>query len=42
MKAKVLVIIGSAGKGSSNAKLMEVFTELSADDFQLIVAQELG
>lgn len=42
MKAKILVIIGSASKGSSNAKLMEVFAELSADDFQLTVSQELG
>ncbi|MNJ87454.1 NADPH azoreductase [compost metagenome] len=42
MKAKILVIIGSASKGSSNAKLMEVFAELNADDFQLTVFEGLG
>ncbi|MEQ7802158.1 NAD(P)H-dependent oxidoreductase [Pedobacter sp. ASV1-7] len=42
MKAKILVIIGSASKESSNAKLMEEFAELSADDFQLTVFTKLG
>lgn len=42
MKAKILVIIGSASRGSSNAKLMEVFAELNADNFQYTVFEELG
>ena len=36
------MIIGSASKESSNAKLMEVFAELSADDFQITIFEELG
>ncbi|MFA4867955.1 MAG: NAD(P)H-dependent oxidoreductase [Pedobacter sp.] len=36
------MIIGSASKESSNAKLMEEFAELSADDFQLTVFKGLG
>ena len=42
MKAKILVIIGSASKGASNAKLMEVFAEVNADDFELKVCEDLG
>lgn len=42
MKAKILVIIGSASKGSSNAKLMEGFAELNVDDFEFTVFEGLG
>lgn len=42
MKAKILVIIGSASIASSNTKLMDVFAELNADDFQLTVFEGLG
>ena len=41
MKAKVLVLIGSASRGSSNAKLMELFAELTTQDLEVVIHEEL-
>jgi chromate reductase len=41
-KAKILIIIGSASAGSSNSKLMEVFSDLTRDDFEISTVEELG
>lgn len=41
-KAKVLVIIGSASKVSSNSRLMEVFRAFYADELEIMTYQDLG
>lgn len=41
-KAKVLVIIGSASKSSSNSKLMKAFVKLMADDLGITIYDNLG
>lgn len=42
MKSKILVIIGSASRESSNAKLMNLFLELTAADFEVTIFDDLG
>ena len=42
MKAKVLVLIGSASRGSSNAILMELFAELTTQVLEVVIHEELG
>lgn len=41
-KPNVLVIIGSASRGSSNTKLMEVFEKLMYDDLLFTFFDDLG
>lgn len=41
-KPNVLVIIGSASRASSNARLMEVFAEVMSDDLLVTIFDELG
>ena len=41
-KPSVLVIIGSASPGSSNRRLMEVFCELTTDEFEISWFDDLG
>lgn len=41
-KAKVLVIIGSASKSSSNSKLMKAFTKLMANVLEITIYDNLG
>lgn len=41
-KGKVVVVIGSASKSSSNSKLMKAFTKLMADDLEITIYDDLG
>lgn len=41
-KPNVLVIIGSASRGSSNSKLMDVFGDLMSDDLLFTIFDDLG
>ena len=41
-KPSVLVVIGSASPGSSNSRLMEFFCELTTDEFEVGLFDDLG